>query len=154
MSTAGCCFPGTRFSNLFTWLWSRSWYGVQSSSTSFSRPSLFQKWVSPFGYFVCQTCMGIDEQFNTVKYLLLLLLKFWKTPPSLSMSVTSQLSSLGSGKVRCPAVLSLLMELLIVPVIIAAVKVLFHFRYMNLRCSEYMHNTHTLQGSTQFSCGT
>lgn len=151
MSTVGCYFPGTRFRNLFTWLCSRSWSEVWSSSTSFSRPSLFQKSVSPFGYLVCQTCMGIDEQFGTVKYLLLLF--FAKFLPNLSLFMTSQLSSLGSGKVRCPSVLRLLIELLTVPVIFAAVKVLFNFRQVNLSCSEYMYNIHTLQGSTQFSCG-
>ena len=139
--------------SVHTWLCSRSSYGVWSSSTSFSRHSLFQKSVSPFGYLVCQTCVGINDQFSTVKYILLLLLKFCKTHPNLPLSLTSQLLSLGSGKMRCPAVLRSLMVLLTVPVIIAAVKVLFHFRYMNLSCSEYMHNTCTLQGSTWFSCG-
>lgn len=153
MSTAGCHFLGTRLRNLFTWLCSSSWYGVWSSSTSFSKPSLFQKSVSPFGYLVGQTCMGIDEQFSTVKYLLLLLLKFCEMLPNMLLPMTCQLSSLGSGKVRCPAVLRLLMELLAVAVIIAAVKVLFHFRHMSPSCSEFMHDTHTLQGSTRFSCG-
>lgn len=65
MSTVGCYFPGTRFRSLFIQLFFRGWYGVQSSSSSFSRPSLCQKSVSPFGYLVCQTCTGIDEQFST-----------------------------------------------------------------------------------------
>lgn len=97
--------------------------------------------------------MGIDEQFSTVKYLLLLLRKFCKMLPNTLLSMTCQLLSLESGKVRCPAVLRLLMEPLTVPVIIAAVKVLFHIRHTSPSCSEFMHETHTLQGSTRFSCG-
>lgn len=61
------------------------WYEVQSSSSSFSRPSLCQKSVSPCRYLVRQTCIPIRRwtvQYSTTQIKHLLLLKSWKHSPT------------------------------------------------------------------------
>lgn len=65
------CLPGLSFSNLLTWLCSRSWYGVENSSNSFSSPTLAESNIILWEFGMLGL-WGKDEQFSTVKYLILL----------------------------------------------------------------------------------